>query len=149
MGSSYKRCFTPITIKGLEFKNRIVCTPHVPGWGSREGILTAEQSAFYEGIASSGAGILTLGNCSVNMKECSDEIHQLDLGDDKAIFGLSNLAKRVRRYGTNLSAQINYCGRNAWWPGSVRYAPSPITAPGSLERADMMGVHPDPVFELC
>ncbi|MDR2197368.1 MAG: NAD(P)/FAD-dependent oxidoreductase [Coriobacteriales bacterium] len=148
MGSSYKRCFTPITIKGLEFKNRIVCTPHVPGWGSREGVLTAEQSAFYEGIASSGAAIVTLGNCSVQMKECSDEIHQLDLSDDKVIFGLSNLQKRMRRYGTNISAQINYCGRNAWWPGSTRYAPSPITAPGTLERCDLMGIHPEPVYEL-
>jgi 2,4-dienoyl-CoA reductase-like NADH-dependent reductase (Old Yellow Enzyme family)/thioredoxin reductase len=82
------------------------------------------------------------------MKECSDEIHQLDMHDDKVVFGLSDLRRRVHRYGTKLSAQLNYCGRNAFWPGSVRYAPSPITAPGSLERADMMGVHPDPVLEM-
>ncbi|MDR2673245.1 MAG: NAD(P)/FAD-dependent oxidoreductase [Coriobacteriales bacterium] len=148
MGSTYKKVFEPLTIKGVEFKNRIVCTPHVWGWGSREGILTPEQSASYERIAAGGPALLTLGNCSVNMKECSDEIHQIDMHDDKVIFGLSNLRQRVQRYGTVLSAQLNYCGRNAQWPGSIRYAPSPITAPGSLERADMMGVHPEPVYEL-
>lgn len=148
MGSKYKKVFEPLTIKGIEFQNRIVATPHVWGWGSREGIITAEQSACYERIAAGGPAILTLGNCSVNMKECSDEIHQIDMSDDKVIFGLSNLQNRVRRYGTVLSAQLNYCGRNAQWPGSVRYAPSPITAPGSLERADMAGVHPEPVYEL-
>jgi 2,4-dienoyl-CoA reductase-like NADH-dependent reductase (Old Yellow Enzyme family)/NADPH-dependent 2,4-dienoyl-CoA reductase/sulfur reductase-like enzyme len=148
MGSSYQKVFEPVTIKGVEFKNRIICTPHVSGWGSREGILTAEQRAWYERLASGGVAAMTLGNCSVNMKECSDEIHQIDMSDDKVIFGLSVLQKSVRRWSTVISAQLNYCGRNAWWPGSVRYAPSAITAPGSLERADMMGLHPEPVYEL-
>ncbi|MDR0500147.1 MAG: NAD(P)/FAD-dependent oxidoreductase [Coriobacteriales bacterium] len=148
MGSKYKKVFQPITIKGVTFNNRIVVTPHVWGWGSREGIITPEQAASYERIAAGGPGILTLGNCAINMKECSDEIHQIDMSDDKVIFGLSNLNNRVSRHGTVLSAQLNYCGRNAQWPGSVRYAPSPITAPGSLERANMMGVNPEPVYEL-
>lgn len=148
MGSRYKKVFEPLTIRGVEFKNRIVCTPHVWGWGSREGIVTPELAASFERIAAGGPALLTLGNCAINMKECSDEMHQIDLGDDKAIFGLSTLNKRVQRHGTVLSAQINYCGRNSWWPGSVQYAPSPVTAPGSLERADMMGVHPEPVYEM-
>jgi 2,4-dienoyl-CoA reductase-like NADH-dependent reductase (Old Yellow Enzyme family)/thioredoxin reductase len=148
MGSQYKRCFEPITVRGLEFKNRIVATPHVWGWGSREGILTPEQSACYERIAAGGPAAVTLGNLSVNMKETSDEIHQLDLSDDKAIFGLSNLRQRVQRYGTNISGQLNYCGRNGSWPGSVLYAPSAVPAPGSLERAEMMGTHPQEVYEL-
>lgn len=148
MGSSYTHVFEPLTIKGVEFQNRIVCTPHVWGYGSREGIITPEQAAQYERIAAGSPGLLTLGNCSIQMKECSDELNQIDLGTDASIFGLSTLRQRVRRYGTVLSAQVNYCGRNSWWPGSVQYAPSPITAPGSLERADLMGVRPEPVYEM-
>ncbi|MDR3315137.1 MAG: NAD(P)/FAD-dependent oxidoreductase [Coriobacteriales bacterium] len=148
MGSDYKRVFEPLTIKGVEFKNRIICTPNVCGWGSREGVLTAEQSAYYERIASGGAAAVTLGNCSVNMKETSDEIHQLDMSSDKVIFGLNNLRERVASYNGILSAQLNYCGRNGWNEGSVYYAPSAIPSPGALERAELTGIPPQEVFEM-
>ncbi|MDR2196916.1 MAG: NAD(P)/FAD-dependent oxidoreductase [Coriobacteriales bacterium] len=143
MGSAYKRVFEPKTIKGVTYKNRIFCTPHVWGWGSREGIVTPEMEASYERIASGGPALVTMGNVAINMQECSDEIHQLDMSDDKVIFGLSNMRRRMERYGCVLSAQLNYCGRNAHWPGSTMYAPSPITGPGILERADAAGTHPE------
>jgi 2,4-dienoyl-CoA reductase-like NADH-dependent reductase (Old Yellow Enzyme family)/thioredoxin reductase len=148
MGSKYTNCFTPITIKGVEFKNRIVCTPNVCGWGSREGILTQEQTAYYERIASGGAAIVTIGNCSINMGETSDEIHQLDLSADKVVFGLNSLREKVSRYNGHLSAQINYCGRNGWYPGSIHYAPTALPSPGQIERAALEGGHPQEVIEL-
>ncbi len=148
MGSKYKRVFEPITIKGLEFKNRIVCTPNVCGWGSRQGILTNEQSAYYERIASGGPSVVTIGNCSVNMKETSDEIHQLDMSEDKVIFGLHNLQNRITALNSILSAQLNYCGRIGWYPGSVHYAPSALPSPGALEHAEMTGIPPQEVFAM-
>ena len=148
MGSDYKACFTPITIKNVEFKNRIVCTPNIAGWGSREGILTQEQIAYYERIARGGPALLTIGNCSINMNETSDEVNQLDLSQDKVIFGLNVLREKVERYNAQLSAQINYTGRNGWWPGSVHYAPSPIPAPSELERAARQGRFPKTCHEI-
>ncbi len=148
MGSEYKHCFTPITINGTEFKNRIICTPSIAGWGSREGILTQEQTAYFERIASGGAAVVTLGNCSIHMKETSDEIHQLDLSHDKVIFGLNVLREKCERYNAHLSAQINYAGRNGWYPGSVHYAPSPIPTFSELERAEAQGRPPQPCHEI-
>jgi 2,4-dienoyl-CoA reductase-like NADH-dependent reductase (Old Yellow Enzyme family)/thioredoxin reductase len=148
MGSKYKHCFTPVTIKGTEFKNRIICTPNIAGWGSREGILTQEQTAYYERIASGGTAVVTIGNCSVNMNETSDEIHQLDLSHDKVIFGLNVLREKCARYNAHLSAQINYAGRNGWYPGSVHYAPSPIPTFSELERAAASGRTPQQCFEI-
>ncbi len=147
MGSNHKLCFEPITIKKNEYKNRIVCTPHVCGWGSR-GLLTQEQIAFYERIASSGVALLTLGNCAINMSECSDEVSQIDLSREDVLLGLNILREKVERYNTHLSAQINYCGRNGWYPGSVHYAPSPIARPGEIEAAAREGREPQEVFEL-
>lgn len=150
MGSQYKKVFEPITIKGIEFQNRIICTPHVYGWGNSDGTVSHEQMACYERIAAGRPALITLGNLSVDMHECRDELGQINLGDDKSIVSLGVMRRRIERYGTQLSAQINYCGRNAWWknPEARQFAPSPLTAPGSLERADMMGVHPEPVHEL-
>lgn len=148
MGSDYKACFTPITIKGVEFKNRIVCTPNIAGWGSREGILTQEQIAYYERIARGGVGFLTIGNCSINMKETSDEINQIDLSHDKVIFGLNVLREKCERYNAHLSAQINYCGRNGWYPGSVHYAPTALPCPGEIEKAAREGRYPQPCYEI-
>jgi 2,4-dienoyl-CoA reductase-like NADH-dependent reductase (Old Yellow Enzyme family)/thioredoxin reductase len=132
----------------VEFKNRIIDTPNVCGWGSREGILTQEQAAYYERIAKGGPAVVTIGNCSVNMKETSDELHQLDMSDDKVIFGLKDLQKRVASYNGILSAQLNYCGRNGWWPGSTYYAPTALPAPAALEREDLFGIRPQEVYEL-
>ena len=148
MGSEkYKRCFEPLTIKGVTFKNRIVCTPHIHAWGSR-GLVTAEQAAEYERIAAGGPAIVTLGNCAVNMKECSDEVSQIDLSQEPVLLGLNVLRERVNRWGCQISAQINYAGRNAWYPGSVFYAPSPIPSPGELERAAAEGRRPRVPIEL-
>jgi 2,4-dienoyl-CoA reductase-like NADH-dependent reductase (Old Yellow Enzyme family)/thioredoxin reductase len=148
MGSDYKCCFAPISIKGVEFKNRIVVTPNIAGWGTREGVLTQEQSAYFERFAKGGAALVTLGNCSINMNETSDEIHQLDLSRDKVIFGLNVLRERCARYNSHLSAQINYAGRNGWYPGSVHYAPSPLPTFSELENAEREGRYPKRVFEL-
>lgn len=147
MASNHKLCFEPIKIKKNEYKNRIVCTPHISGWGSR-GLLTQEQIAFYTRIASSGVALLTLGNCAINMKECSDEVGQIDLNREDVLLGLNVLREKVERYNCHLSAQINYCGRNAWYPGSVHYAPSPIPRPGEIEAAQLQGREPQQVFEM-
>lgn len=64
-----------------------------------------EQAAYYERIASGGAAVVTIGNCSINMNETSDEIHQLDLPHDKVIFGLNVLREKCERYNAHLSAQ--------------------------------------------
>jgi 2,4-dienoyl-CoA reductase-like NADH-dependent reductase (Old Yellow Enzyme family)/thioredoxin reductase len=151
--NDYNKVFSPLVIKGIEFQNRIICTPHVWGWGSREGTVSQEQAACYERIAQGRPALVTLGNCAIDMDECCDELNQINLGNDKSIFGLGVLRRRVERFGTHLSAQINYCGRNAWWQGPgfkqpKMYAPSPITSPGHLERADLAGIHPEPVHEL-
>ncbi|MDR2356593.1 MAG: FAD-dependent oxidoreductase [Oscillospiraceae bacterium] len=148
MGSDYKHCFTPITVKGVEFKNRIVVTPNIAGWGTREGVLTQEQSAYFERFARGGAALVTLGNCSINMNESSDEIHQLDLSHDKVIFGLNVLRERCARYNAHLSAQINYAGRNGWYPGSVHYAPSPLPTFSEMENAEREGRYPKRVHEI-
>ncbi|MDR0350541.1 MAG: FAD-dependent oxidoreductase, partial [Coriobacteriales bacterium] len=149
MGSKdYKRVFSPLRVRGLEFKNRIICTPNVCGWGSRQGVLTAEQSAYYERIAAGGPAAVTIGNCSVNMAESSDEIHQLDMSKDQVIFGLNNLRERVSVHNGILSAQLNYCGRNGWYEGSTYYAPSALPSPGAIERAELSGLPPQEVFEM-
>jgi 2,4-dienoyl-CoA reductase-like NADH-dependent reductase (Old Yellow Enzyme family)/thioredoxin reductase len=151
MGSGLTRVFEPITIKGVEFQNRIICTPHVYGWGNSDGTVGHEQMACYERIAAGRPAVVTLGNLAIDMYECRDELGQINLGDDNAIVSLGVLRRRIERYGTQISAQINYCGRNGWWnypESSKQWAPSPLTAPGSLERADFAGIHPEPVYEL-
>jgi 2,4-dienoyl-CoA reductase-like NADH-dependent reductase (Old Yellow Enzyme family)/thioredoxin reductase len=132
----------------VEFKNRIVVTPNIAGWGSRDGTLTQEQSAYFERFARGGAALVTLGNCSINMDESSDEIHQLDLSRDKVIFGLNVLRERCARYNSHLSAQINYAGRNGWYPGSVHYAPSPLPTFSEMENAEREGRYPKRVYEI-
>ncbi len=42
MSSQYKHVFTPITIKGLTYKNRLEVSPPVPGFGAMDGTITPD-----------------------------------------------------------------------------------------------------------
>ena len=47
MMKKYKNVFKPITIKGVEFKNRIEVAPMVPCMATPEGWVTKELIDFY------------------------------------------------------------------------------------------------------
>lgn len=109
--SKYKQVFSPITIKGLEFKNRIETSPMVPCMATPEGWVTKEVIEFYRPFAKGGAAIVTVGDSAVNWAHAMDHEGQLNLGDDNVKMGLDELAGEIHRYGAVVSIELNHGGR--------------------------------------
>ena len=109
--SQYNHAFSPITIKGVEFKNRIQTAPMVPCLATPEGWVTKEVIEFYRTFAKGGAGIVTVGDSAVNWTHAMDHEGQLNLGDDNVKMGLDDLADEIQRYGAVISIELNHGGR--------------------------------------
>lgn len=109
--SKYKHVFTPITIKGVEFKNRIEVAPMVPCMATPEGWVTKELIEFYRPFAKGGAAIVTVGDSAINWQHAMDHEGQLNLGDDNVKIGLDHLADEIQRYGSVISIELNHGGR--------------------------------------
>jgi len=111
--NKYKNVFSPITIKGVEFKNRIELAPMVPCMATPEGWVTKELIEFYRPFAKGGAAIITVGDSAVNWKHAMDHEGQINLGDDNVKMGLDDLAGEIHRYGALVSVELNHGGRFA------------------------------------
>ena len=111
--NKYKNVFSPITIKGIEFKNRIEVAPMVPCMATPEGWVTKELIEFYRPFAKGGAAIITVGDSAINWEHAMDHEGQLNLGDDNVKMGLDDLADEVQRYGGLISIELNHGGRFA------------------------------------
>lgn len=109
--NKFKHVFSPITIKGVEFKNRIQTAPMVPCMATPEGWVTKELIAFYRAFAKGGAGIVTVGDSAINFDHAMDHEGQLNLGDNNVQMGLDDLADEVQKFGSLISVELNHGGR--------------------------------------
>lgn len=109
--NQFKHVFSPITIKGVEFKNRIQTAPMVPCMATPEGWVTKELIAFYKPFAKGGAAIVTVGDSAINFEHAMDHEGQLNLGDDDVKMGLDDLADEIHKYGSVISVEVNHGGR--------------------------------------
>lgn len=150
MASNYKNIFTPISIRGVTYKNRIEVSPHVPAYGACDGTVTEDVEEFFHTYARGGAGLINMGNCSIDMTEAKDEVMQIDLSKDETILGLSHLRETCERYGSVLSLEINHCGRGAgkYYPNNLRYGPSNIPLPDEAQRYRDAGLKVPDIIEM-
>ncbi len=109
--NQYRHVFSPLRIKGVEFRNRIQCAPMVPCMATPEGWVTPELIEFYKPMARGGAAIVTVGDSAINFQHAMDHEGQLNLGDDDVKMGLDDLADEVHKYGAVISVELNHGGR--------------------------------------
>ena len=89
MGSKFEHVFAPITIRGVDFKNRIALAPPSPNLASTDGLVTPEFVDWFRMFARGGVDTLFVGNCSIDITECKDEAFELDLSNENCILPMS------------------------------------------------------------
>lgn len=100
--------FSPITINGLEIKNRIVMTAMHLGY-TPKGEVTDQLVDFYVERATGGAGLIIVGGCPVD--EYGGMVGMIGLQHDRFIPGLSRLVREVKSAGAPIVAQLYQAGR--------------------------------------
>jgi 2,4-dienoyl-CoA reductase-like NADH-dependent reductase (Old Yellow Enzyme family)/thioredoxin reductase len=118
MENGYSRVFSPIVIKGTEFKNRIEVAPTLPFMATPDGVVTPDFVAYYRSFARSGAAVVTIGESTVSDAEFKSFRAQLNLGRDEVITGLDVAHEGITRYNTIASIELNHNG-HADLPGDI------------------------------
>lgn len=118
--------FSPLTIKSMELKNRIVVPPMGTLSANVDSTISERQIDYYETRAKGGAGLVTVEITEVH--QSSSMMMLVGIHDDKFIPGLTSLADRVHSAGAKIAIQLHHPGRQfpALSPDKPPWAPSPV-----------------------
>ncbi len=120
--------FQPITINGLQVKNRIFM-PAMHLNMARNYAVTDRLTAFYAERARGGAGLITVGYATVD--EFSGNPGNIGAHRDEFVPGLARLATAIRDNGARSSVQLNHAGRynhSLFLGGKKPVAPSAVAS---------------------
>ncbi len=150
MGCNYPHVFAPIRIRGVDFKNRITLAPTTPVLSTWDGFVTPELIDWFRMFARGGASTLYLGNCSIDLRENSDQSYQLDLGTDRGIYMMARLADACKEYACHASFEINHGGEGVPFEtfGRPAWSSSSYISEDELVRARLSGRDPIPCREM-
>ena len=150
MGSRYEHVFSPIRIRGVDFKNRIELAPPSLNLASLDHKVTREFVDLNRSIAHGGAAILSVGNVMVDIVECCNEELQLDMSTDECILPLSWFSEMCEGFGAHASLEINHGGKDAQFArtGHAAYAPSEYYSTWELINAASEGREPLKTIEM-
>lgn len=105
-----KMLFSPIKIKNMELRNRIVM-PAMHFLNSWEGRLLPHHFDYFVERAKGGVGLIIIGGCTID--ETSGAKNMISVADDKFLPELSALAQAVQAHGAKIAAQLYHAGRYA------------------------------------
>ncbi|MDY6843742.1 MAG: FAD-dependent oxidoreductase [Thermodesulfobacteriota bacterium] len=105
--------FKPITISGVEIRNRIVMAPMGSGLGAPDGTVTKKMLDYYVERSRGGAGLITVETTCVDLPLGKVGPWQLVIDGDEFMDGLRNLAEAIKREGAKVSLQLAHAGRYA------------------------------------
>jgi 2,4-dienoyl-CoA reductase-like NADH-dependent reductase (Old Yellow Enzyme family) len=89
----YEKLFSPITMRGVTFSNRIQRTSMVSGLSTEDGWITDELKKRYQREAKGGAGAIVVEAAVIIP---SKSPYNLRISDDRSLPGLTELAKAIR-----------------------------------------------------
>jgi NADPH2 dehydrogenase len=126
--------FSPLNIKGINLKNRIVMPPMASEFATPEGFVTEKNIEYYAKRAEGGAGTIIVEHTFITPLG-RYSARQLTIKSDKYIDGLSKIVEAVKKYNCTIGIQITHAGGKAQkaLTGEQPEAPSAVVTPGAEE----------------
>lgn len=123
--------FSPIRIKGMDVKNRLVMSAMSINFGvDAQCHVTDQLIEYFAARARGGAGMMLVGGGSAHPG--GQELPDLpQMYDDSCIPGLKKMVEAIRPYDTCFGVQLMHGGRQSYLPEKV--APSAIPAPAVVK----------------
>ena len=124
--AAFPRLFSPIAIRGVEIKNRIVFLPHLPFYADHHHHPTTKDTYYYRERAKGGAGLIVLPTQIVH--PTGSYPGAVDAFDKASIAGWEKIITEVHRYGARIFGQLSHMGNQTRSAEIFRptWAPSPI-----------------------
>jgi len=124
------KLFEPITIRGLEFKNRIVMPPMQVGVGLR----SPRARAYYVERAKGGAGTIIMAATSVDLF-VSDDAWARPGGVDSFLEGVGPLIEEVKQTGARIGVQLWHGNQFPAGTGTPQDTRGEAVAPSATEES--------------
>ena len=119
--------FSPLTIRGLTLRNRIVLSPMLT-YSATNGYTNDTHLAHLTKFAVGGAGLVFVESTKIDPRGCSTP-RDLGLWKDEFIPGMRRIVTLVKSYGAACAIQLGHSGRKARrsvpWEGRVPLASYP------------------------
>ena len=125
MKNNFPHVFSPLAIRGMTLKNRVVMMPMGSDFAGHDGELSDEHIKYYELRARGGTGLIMVENVCVKYPEGSNGTTRLRLDKDCYIPRLFTLTEACHRQGALMGIQINHAGASAM---SSRIGMQPVSA---------------------
>ena len=109
----YPNLFSPITLAGTLFRNRIFASPTGTAYMSSQHFPVQETNAYYERKAIGGAGSVCVGDAVVCSKHGRFNNAHLALDDPGGQSALSRLSDSITRHGAVASIELSHSGSHA------------------------------------
>ena len=125
MKNDYPHIFSPLTVKNMTIKNRIVMMPMGTNYGEQNGEMSFLHINYYKERAKGGTGLIIVENASVDSPQGSNGTTQLRIDLDNYIPRLFKLCESVHKHGACIAIQLNHAGASAM---SSRIGMQPVSA---------------------
>ena len=129
--------FDPITIDGLEMRNRFLRSATWDHTATGDGEVTDASVELFEGLARGGVGLIVTGYAYVS-EQGKAAVGQFGAAEDRHITGLRRLVRVAHDHGARIALQIAHAGMQTGMlqdPDRVALAPSHIESHPLPHRA--------------
>ncbi len=136
----YGRLFSPINIRGIELKNRIIM-PAIHLMYNMDGYANARFNEFYYRRAEGGTGLIFVGGCRFD--EFGGSPGMMSLQTDDFIFGYREFTDGMHKRGAKVGVQLYHAGAYAHSianEGREALAPSAVLSKFTKEMPKEMTV---------
>ena len=107
MKSNYKNIFTPLTIKNMTMRNRIMMTPMGTNYGEQTGEMSFLHIDYYTERAKGGVGLIMVENASVDSPLGSNGTTQIRIDHDNYMPRFFKLCETLHAHGACVGVQLN------------------------------------------
>src|SRR5687767_5029970 len=111
MQSKKSRLFTPMEIRGVTLRNRVVVSP-MAQYSAKDGFVTDFHFAHFAKFAMGGAGIVFTEASKVERRGLGT-VGDMGIWKDEHIPGLKRIVDFVHDQGSVAAIQLNHAGRKA------------------------------------
>ena len=123
--------FSPLSIRGVEIRNRFVFQPHFTALGSLQGMPTEEHVAYYQDRARGGVGLIVVESQAIHLTGKMSR-RFMNAWDPAVIPGLGKITHAAHASGAKIFSQLTHGGHTSLeHPPHIMWAPTQMPEPSS------------------
>ncbi|MDE2573630.1 MAG: oxidoreductase [bacterium] len=125
------RLFTPIQLRGVTARNRIMMSPMSQARADEQGVAQMWHAVHYGSRAVGGVGLLLMEDTAISEAGRLNQ-HSLGMYDDAHVAALRHIVEFCRGQGACVGAQLGHAGPKAWSKTEGQGPLRPVSPSGRL-----------------